>query len=142
MLLPSKDAWRRTCRFAVLLMSLASVGCQGSNDSPTAPGGPPLPGSGGSSGSAGGGGSTQAGGAESAACQALPSRRIRRLARREYANVVSDLLGAAAGDAVRAALPAEPRVRGFDNQDAFLFVSGPFQEAVADLAAALAAKAD
>lgn len=43
---------------------------------------------------------------------------------------------------MRAALPAEPRVRGFDNQDAFLFVSGPFQETVADLAAALAAKAD
>jgi hypothetical protein len=92
--------------------------------------------------SGGGGGSVQPAGGNLAACQALPTRRIRRLARREYANVVSDLLGTAAGDAVRAALPAEPRVRGFDNQDAFLFVSAPFQEAVADLAATLATKAD
>jgi hypothetical protein len=140
MLLLSKDVWQRMCGFAALLLSLAGAGCQGSLDGAAAPGAPPLP-AGGGSGS-GSGGSTQAGGGDSAVCQALPSRRIRRLARREYANVISDLLGAAAGDAARAALPAEPRVRGFDNQDAFLFVSGPFQETVADLAATLAAKAD
>jgi len=114
------------------------AGCQGSIGGAEPSSAPLPPGAAGSGSVAtppgGGGGAT--------ACQALPARRIRRLARREYANVVSDLLGAAAADAVLAALPVEPRVRGFDNQDAFLFVSGPFQEAVAELAATLAAKAD
>lgn len=127
--------WRQLASSGALCLLAA---CQGSIDGAGAPTSESVP-----PGTAGSGGVTNlpnAGGA--AACQALPNRRIRRLARREYANVVSDLLGASAGDAVLAALPAEPRVRGFDNQDAFLFVSAPFQEAVADLAAALAAKAD
>lgn len=112
--------------------------CQGAPDGAGNPGGTQGP-----PGSAGSGSvANPPNGGSSAACQALPMRRIRRLARREYANVVTDLLGAPAGDAVLAALPAEPRVRGFDNQDAFLFVSGPFQEATADLAATLAVKAD
>src|SRR4051812_23441847 len=83
------------------------VGCQGSLDGAVDPAAAP-------SGSGGGGpAATQPSGGSSAACQALPDRRIRRLARREYANVVSDLLGASAGEAVVAALPADPRVHGF-----------------------------
>jgi hypothetical protein len=127
--------WRYVALSGALSLLIA---CQGSIDGAGNPAGAAD-----SPGSAGSGGVTSPSqGGTSADCQALPSRRVRRLARREYANVVSDLLGSAAGDAVRAALPADPRVRGFDNQDAFLFVSSSFQEATADLAATLAAKAD
>lgn len=127
--------WRHVAVSGALSLLAA---CQGSIDGAGNPAS-----TSGTSGSDGSGGVTAtASGGSSAACQALPTRRVRRLARREYANVITDLLGAAAGEAVLAALPAEPRVRGFDNQDAFLFVSGPFQEATADLAATLAAKAD
>lgn len=127
--------WRHVAACGALSLLAA---CQGSIDGGGSPAITP-----GTPGSAGSGGVTGLpNGGSSAACEALPTRRVRRLARREYANVVTDLLGASAGEAVLAALPAEPRVRGFDNQDAFLFVSGPFQEATADLAATLAAKAD
>ena len=127
--------WRLVASSGALSLLVA---CQGSIDGAGSSRATPTP-----AGSAGSGGVTNLpGGGSAATCQALPTRRIRRLARREYANVVTDLLGASAGDAVLAALPAEPKVRGFDNQDAFLFVSAPFQEATAELAAALAAKAD
>jgi hypothetical protein len=74
--------------------------------------------------------------------QGLTSRRLRRLSRREYANVIGDLLGVTAQQAALAALPEEPTVGGFDNQDAALFVSPSLQEELADLAAQLASDAD
>lgn len=74
--------------------------------------------------------------------QGLTARRVRRLSRREYTNVVSDLLGAKAQQEALAALPAEPSVGGFDNQAAALFVSPSLQENVADLAAQLATESD
>jgi hypothetical protein len=75
-------------------------------------------------------------------CDGLTSRRLRRLSAREYANVVEDLLGPAAASEVATALPLEPRLGGFDNQDSALFVSASFQESVADLAEKLAKSAD
>lgn len=126
--------WRQVALSGALPLLMA---CQGSIDGSGDPAsmlGPP--------GAGGNGVTTPPNGGGSSDCGALPTRRVRRLARREYANVVAGLLGTSAGDAVLVALPAEPRVRGFDNQDAFLFVSSPFQEATADLAATLAAKAD
>jgi hypothetical protein len=72
----------------------------------------------------------------------LTSRRLRRLSRREYTNVIGDLLGAKAQQEALAALPEEPTVGGFDNQDAALFVSPSLQETLADLAAQLANETD
>jgi hypothetical protein len=71
-------------------------------------------------------------------CDGLTPRRLRRLSVREYANVVGDLLGPAAAAEVASALPLEPRLGGFDNQDSALFVSAAFQESVAALAEKLA----
>jgi hypothetical protein len=75
-------------------------------------------------------------------CDGLTPRRLRRLSGREYANVVTDLLGASAGAQVTATLPFEPRLAGFDNQDSALFVSASFQEALANLAEKVAAEAE
>ncbi len=99
----------------------------------------------GGSGNGGGGGSgTSAGGASvlpdggSGPCDTLTSRRVRRLALREYSNVVGGLLGAAAQAQVVAAWPSEPPVNGFDNQDIALFVSASLMETISDLAEQLA----
>lgn len=75
-------------------------------------------------------------------CDGLTTRRVRRLSIREYANVVLDLLGATAQQETLVALPAEPTVGGFDNQDAALFVDPSMQENLADLAAQLASEAN
>jgi len=79
-----------------------------------------------------------------AACDTIvTSRRIRRLSRREYANVVTDLLGAPAGQAVLTALPDDPLVEGFDNlDDGFSQVTDSWQQTVSDLAATLSAQAN
>jgi hypothetical protein len=74
--------------------------------------------------------------------EGLTSRRVRRLALREYYNVLSDLLGANAAAEAKTKLGAEPRVAGFDNQDSYLFVSPSLMESISDLAATLASKAD
>ncbi|MBC8131837.1 MAG: DUF1588 domain-containing protein [Deltaproteobacteria bacterium] len=76
------------------------------------------------------------------ACEALTFRRLRRLSIREYANVVSDLLGTKFRAPVIAALPPEPLLGGFDNQSSTLYVSPSFQDAVATLAETLAAQVD
>jgi len=96
-------------------------------------------GSGGITISTGSGGS---GGGTVAACDGLTSRRVRRLSIREYSNVVNDLLGATAKTESLAALPAEPTVGGFDNQNTALFVSSDMQGNLADLAAQLASEAN
>ncbi|HWA75507.1 MAG TPA: DUF1592 domain-containing protein [Polyangiaceae bacterium] len=74
--------------------------------------------------------------------EGLTGRRVRRLALREYYNVVTDLLGASAATEAKAKLGSEPRVGGFDNQDSYLFVSPSLMENISDLAATLASKAD
>lgn len=94
-----------------------------------------------------GGGTTGSGTGTSgtvAACDAIvTSRRVRRLSRREYSNVVTDLLGAPAGAAVMTALPDDPLVQGFDNlDDGFSQVTDSWQETVSDLAATLSAQAN
>jgi hypothetical protein len=90
----------------------------------------------GSAGSALGG----TGGTGVVACgDGLTNRRLRRLSRREYANVVSDLLGAKYQANVLAAWPFEANLAGFDNQDSNLFVSDSLHEKISDLAAELAA---
>lgn len=78
------------------------------------------------------------------ACDTIvTSRRIRRLSRREYSNVVTDLLGAPAGQAVLTALPDDPLVQGFDNlDDGFSQVTDSWQQTVSDLAATLSAQAN
>jgi len=110
-------------------------------------GGGSTGGSGGSSGSGGNtagtgaGGSAGQGGTPSVACgDGLTHRRVRRLAWREVANVVGDLLGAPARAEVLATLPAEPRLAGFDNQDSALRVIGSLAETISDLAASLASQ--
>jgi Protein of unknown function (DUF1588)/Protein of unknown function (DUF1592)/Protein of unknown function (DUF1595)/Protein of unknown function (DUF1587)/Protein of unknown function (DUF1585) len=79
-----------------------------------------------------------------AACDNIvTSRRVRRLSRREYSNVVTDLLGAPAGAAVMTTLPDDPLVEGFDNFDGgFSQVTDSWQETVSDLAATLSAAAN
>lgn len=103
-------------------------------------GGEQQPGGGGTGAEAGAG--AGAGGAASTSSGGLTWRRLRRLSVREYANVVSDLLGPDAAAEVATALPLEPRLGGFDNQDSALFVSAAFQESVADLAEKLAKAAE
>lgn len=80
------------------------------------------------------------------ACDGLTSRRVRRLAMREYANVVSDLLGPAAAATLTTTIQSDNLgdnlVEGFDNQSSFLSVSGPLQEDIADLAATLSSQAN
>ena len=103
-------------------------------------------------GGAGTGGAGAVGGASGAGAAAavgpctglegLTTRRVRRLAEREYAQVVGDLLGAAAQQTVLATWPAEPTVGGFDNQDSALFMSSSLTEIVSDMAATIAAAAD
>ncbi len=102
-------------------------------------GGGIQPGTGGSSAVGAGG---AAGTTVVAVCDSLTNRRLRRLSVREYGNVLLDLLGAKFQTMARDALPFEPRLGGFDNQDSALFVSGSLQETIADLAAAVAAAAD
>ncbi len=79
-------------------------------------------------------------------CDGLTSRRVRRLSMREYANVVSDLLGPAAGTTVTTTIQndnlGDNLVAGFDNQSSVLIVSGPLQEDIADLAATLSSQAN
>lgn len=98
---------------------------------------------------ASGGAGPASGGATSSTCAAssdgtvaLTARRVRRLSRREYTNVVGDLLGASAREQALGALPEEPTVGGFDNQNAALFVSPSLQENLADLAEQLARSSD
>ena len=67
---------------------------------------------------------------------------MRRLSRREYTNVIGDLLGEKAQQEALTALPSEPNAGGFDNQDAVLFVDSALQENLANLAAQLAAESD
>lgn len=67
-------------------------------------------------------------------CRSRSQRRIRRLSRREYLNVIGDLLGEDAATAAAPFLPAEATHSGFDNQDSALLVSPVFQEAVASVA--------
>ena len=105
------------------------------------------PASGGASAAGAAGGAATAGtggaGASPSACgDGLTSRRVRRLAWREYANVVGDLLGEDARAEALRTLPAEPRLGGFDNQDGALRVIGGTAEILSDLAASLAARAD
>jgi hypothetical protein len=76
------------------------------------------------------------------ACVAGTTRRVRRLSEREYLNVVTDLLGAAAAKIAAPLLPFEPRVAGFDNQDSELLVSSAFQAALADVAEKLSIAVD
>ena len=76
-------------------------------------------------------------------CDGLTNRRLRRLSIREYANVVSDLLGPSAGTAVVSALPADDLITGFDNQgNQAPWHLSPFPETTADLAATLASQAN
>jgi hypothetical protein len=75
-------------------------------------------------------------------CVGLTTRRARRLAGREYANVVGGLLGPTAQAAVLAAWPSEPTVEGFDNQNSALFVSASLQQTLAALALQLSAAID
>lgn len=123
-----------------LLLALLTAGCVAELGGST-----PLPGaSGGSAGANTSSGGTDALGPapQGQACDGLTTRRLRRLSGREYTNVVRDLLGETAAKQVATALPFEPRLAGFDNQDGALFVSPAFQTAVADLAQSLAATAD
>jgi hypothetical protein len=105
-------------------------------------GGEQQPGGDGTGAGAGAAAGAGAGGAASTSSGGLTWRRLRRLSVREYANVVSDLLGPDAAAEVVTALPLEPRLGGFDNQDSALFVSAAFQESVADLAEKLAKAAE
>jgi hypothetical protein len=74
--------------------------------------------------------------------QGLTTRRARRLSKREYTNVINDLLGAKAQQEALAALPDEPLAGGLDNQNAVLFVDDSLQEHFADLAAQLSSESD
>jgi len=105
-------------------------------------GGGNSPGSGGGNSAGSGGESTGGTSGQGTVCDSLTSRRVRRLSRREYANVVADLLGAKAQQAASAAWPDEPTVGGFDNQSNALFVSPSLQQDIADLASQLAADAN
>jgi hypothetical protein len=128
------------------LLGLALAGCTGQVGGAMLAGngstGASASGSGNGSGTGGGtgasAGTSVAGvgsdGGPAGPCVGLTSRRVRRLAMREYANVVGGLLGAAAEQQVVAAWPAEPPVNGFDNQDIALFISPSLQETISDLA--------
>jgi hypothetical protein len=107
----------------------------------------------GSAGAGSGGGASSVGAAGAAslvACdgsaqseaQGLTARRVRRLAKREYTNVINDLLGAKAQQEALTALPDEPLAGGLDNQSAVLFVDSSLQENISNLAAQLAAESD
>jgi hypothetical protein len=76
------------------------------------------------------------------ACDGVTGRRVRRLSKREFANVVSDLLGATAATTATTTLPDEPLVAGFDNLDVDLDVSPSWQETESDLAYTLATAAN
>lgn len=109
--------------------------------------GSPTSGSGGVEGpgpaaGTGAGAGVGAGGGGVASCDGLTERRVRRLSRREYSNVVGDLLGAPLGAEAHADLPFEPRIGGFDNQNSELYVSPSYQSTLADLAEKLASKVD
>jgi hypothetical protein len=138
----TRAVWvRRAC------LALALAGCTGKIGTlATGAGGVGAGGVGASNGAAaaGAGGATTVGidGGLTADCLSLTGRRVRRLAEREYSNVVLGLLGTAAQTATAAAWPDEATVGGFDNQDIALFVSATLQEVVADLAEQLAAAAD
>lgn len=134
--------WRRDVPALGGLLASLCIGCTGSIAGPggEASSSPPGPGLGGNGAAGAAGAGNQPG--VTGACDGLTPRRVRRLAKREYVNIVTDLLGAAAGTAVQKALPQDARVGGFDNQDSFLFVSASLQESLADLAASLASQAD
>lgn len=132
--------------------STGSGGTGGSKGGVTGSGGiGPGSGSGGTGLSIGGGGSggvvtgtgSGAGNGTAVACDGLTSRRLRPMTIREYSNVVSDLLGAAASAAVTVALPADNLVTGFDNQgnQAPWSVSSMVSD-TSDLAASLASQAN
>lgn len=145
---------RHRTRAIGAVLAAASIGCSGtieggghhSDDAPRSSGGASASNGGGTGGAhaaSGGAASGGEGAIDPAECgDGLTSRRLRRLSVREYAGVVSDLLGAEFGDDVLATLAFEPRLGGFDNQDSALFVSASFQEDVAKLAQDLASKID
>lgn len=139
----------------MVLLALVGAGCT-ANLAPAAAGAggnaPPPNGKAGSGGTGAGVGPSTTpdggtvtgtgGGAVSSSCDALTGRRVRRLSIREYANVVSDLLGTAARASVLSSLQPENLLDGFDNQDTTLYVSASFQEGIANLAEKLATQAD
>jgi hypothetical protein len=96
------------------------------------------------SGSAGGSGASGSSGTIGtvATCNGITGRRVRRLSKREFANVVSDLLGTTAATTATTTLPDEPLVAGFDNLDVDLDVSPSWQETESDLAYTLASAAN
>ncbi|MEO5768990.1 MAG: DUF1587 domain-containing protein, partial [Polyangia bacterium] len=114
----------------MVLLALVGAGCT-ANLAPAAAGAggnaPPPNGKAGSGGTGAGvapsatpdggtvTGTGTGGGAVSSSCDALTSRRVRRLSIREYANVVSDLLGTAARASVLSSLQPENLLDGFDN---------------------------
>ena len=140
-------------RAAWFVAGLIATGCVGKiqNSPPggsSSTSGGPGPGSTGNgvggraSGASQGTGSASGSGGQTGPCDGLTARRVRRLSRREYANVISDLLGAKAQQEALAMWPDEPTVGGFDNQSEALFVSPSLQEDVADLATQLAGEVD
>jgi len=102
-------------------------------------GSPPTAGSQAGSATAGSTGTGGSGGGNTAACAPASARRVRRLAQREYLNVVTDLLGADPAAIAAPMMPLEPTVAGFDNQDDALLASASFQEALANIAEKLSA---
>lgn len=126
-------------------------GYAGTSGGATAGSGNSMPSAGSSSAGSGGALGVNSGGAGSGAgmaptpctgSQGLTTRRVRRLALREYVNVVADLIGDRAAAEAKTKLGSEPRVGGFDNQDDYLFVSPSLMENISDLAASLASEAD
>jgi Protein of unknown function (DUF1588)/Protein of unknown function (DUF1592)/Protein of unknown function (DUF1595)/Protein of unknown function (DUF1585)/Protein of unknown function (DUF1587) len=127
------------------LLGLALLGCTASVGDP-ARGGGASTGTGNSGGQPGTGSMTFPGGGGSsgaALCDGITGRRLRPLSIREYSNVVSDLLGPAAGAVVAATLPADNLVTGFDNQGLQApWYSDSLQDATANLAATLSGGAN
>src|SRR5688572_22914982 len=116
------EGGRRHTRQRLIVAVLSLVACRGGRDS-AAPGVPDA--APGAALDASREGEPADGGAEPAACrssaQTQTPRRVRRLSRREYLNIVTDLFGPLpAGVADK--LPPEMRVNGFDNQAEFLTV--------------------
>jgi hypothetical protein len=133
------------------VLSMALVGCTAPISTP----GGRIGGSGGSSSTPGAGtgtgnsgattnvGSGGSGAVSPAACDGLTTRRLRRMSIREYANVVSDLLGPAAGSTVTGVLQPDNLVTGFDNQgNQAQWFQPSLQEDTANLAATLAGQAN
>lgn len=131
----SRAAGVAGCKFALLLASLVTVGCQGD---PTSAGVAGSPGAGGTPGNGGGGPGAAGTGGGATTCNA-PSpgaSPIRRLTRFEVNNTLSDLLfdTTNAGDA----LPPELKGNGFNNDAASLTTSRVLVDGYHDVALTLA----